>query len=324
MRIKIWGARGSLPAPLAPADVESRIRSLFSGFFDAGFTTPAQVDSYLRGVPVHQLSGFGGNTPCIEIKSATQQVIIDGGSGLRALGAEMMNGPCGKGMGEVHLAFTHFHWDHLIGLPFFAPIFLKGNRIHVYSVQPDLKQVFQTVFKKPYFPVPLEKLGARIEYHQVEPRKPFSIGDVQLTPYLLDHPDPCWGYRVESGGRAYAHCVDTECTRFSEDELGDDRPLYQNADLMIFDAQYTLKEHIEKVDWGHASAALGLDLAIREGIKRVIFMHHDPSGGDEKVAEAEAQARHYFQNLVKDARRSGATIPHVQWEFAVEGMEIQL
>jgi len=232
----------------------------------------------------------------------------------------MLAGPCGKGLGEVHLLFTHFHWDHLIGLTFFTPFFFPGNTIHVYAVQNDLKDVFKTIFKKPYFPVPLEMLPCKIVYHPLEPRKMFKLGDISVTPYQLDHPDPCWGFKFESGGKTYSHCVDTECTRVSREQLGADLPLYQNVDLMIFDAQYTLMETIEKVNWGHAAAGLGIDIAMREGVKRVLFMHHDPASSAEKIAQAEAQAKRYYASQLKvkpDANQ-------VEWAFAYEGQIIEL
>jgi phosphoribosyl 1,2-cyclic phosphodiesterase len=256
----------------------------------------------------------------LEVITKNQQLIIDGGSGIRLLGYELMGGPCGKGEGEVHIFFTHFHWDHLIGLPFFTPIFIPGNKIHVYAVQPDLKEVFQTLFKKPYFPVPLDRLGSKIEYHSLEPRKPFVLGGIGITPYLLDHPDPCWGYKIEKDGLVYSHCVDTECTRATREELGPDLPLYQGVDTMTFDAQYTLMETIEKVNWGHAAASLGLDIAMREGIRRVIFMHHDPASSEEKIATAENQARRYYKGQIK----RGPDLHKVEWQFAYEGMVLDI
>jgi phosphoribosyl 1,2-cyclic phosphodiesterase len=330
MQIKIWGARGSLPSPHTPAALESQIRTLFQEFFDKGHKKAADLPKFFEELPRHRLGGYGGNTPCIEIKSKSgQQVILDGGSGIRTLGYEMLGGPCGKGQGELHIFFTHFHWDHLIGLPFFTPIFIPGNKIHVYAVQHDLQDVFKAVFKKPYFPVALEHLASKIQYHALEPRKPFQVGDITLTPYQLDHPDPCWGFRVESGGRVYSHCVDTECTRVSRDQLGPDLPLYQGADVMVFDAQYTLMETIEKVNWGHAAASLGLDIAMREGIKRVYFMHHDPASTNEKIAAAEAQARRYYDAQLKQSTQlekgsSSKKLYPVEWSFAFEGLTIEI
>lgn len=300
------------------------MREIFDEFFDRGNVGRRDVSAFLANLPRHRFGGYGGNTPCIEVGSREQQVILDAGSGLRQLGYEMLAGPCGKGEGEVHLFFTHFHWDHLAGLPFFTPIFIPGNIVHVYSVQPDLEDVFRTIFKKPYFPVPLEKLGARIVYHRLEPRQALKLKDISITPYQLDHPDPCWGYRVECRGKVFTHAVDTECTRVSVAELGPDLPLYQGVDLMIFDAQYTLLESMEKVNWGHASASVGLDLALREGVKRVLFMHHDPASTDAKVAAAEAQARAYYLSLIRSAERNGEKVPHLEWGFVHEGLTAYL
>lgn len=324
MRVKIWGARGSLPAPMSPEGLEDHMRNLLLEFTERGYSQSADVDHFLAEVPRHRLGGYGGNTPCIEVKTPRQKIIIDGGSGIRQLGYELMAGPCGRGTGVVHILFTHFHWDHLIGLPFFTPIFIPGNKIHVYAVQPELPEVFRTLFKKPYFPVPLEQLGATIEYHQLKPRETVSFEDLKVTPYELDHPDPCWGYRFESGGKVYSHCVDTECSRVSREQLGPDLALYQNADLMIFDAQYTLMETIEKVNWGHAAASLGLDIAMREQIKRVIFMHHDPASSMEKIAAAEVQARRYYETQKESARKTHAAMHGVEWSFAYEGMSVDV
>lgn len=122
----------------------------------------------------------------------------------------------------------------------------------------------------------------------------------------------------------YAHCVDTECRRITREDLGPDLPLYQGVNLMIFDAQYTLLETIEKVNWGHAAAGLGLDLAMREGIERVLFMHHDPASSDEKIATVEASTRRYYENALRFAREGGEKLHAVQWEFAREGSVLEV
>lgn len=319
MRVKLWGVRGSLPAPHSPENLEARLRDLLHEFFKRGHHGPSQIDAFLSSLPVHKKGGFGGNTACIQVSTGTSSLIIDAGSGLRRLGESLMGGPCGLGRGEVHILFTHFHWDHLIGLPFFIPIFVPGNQIHLYSVQPDLEEAVRMMFTKPYFPVPFEALGATVHFHRLEPRVPHRHGDLTYTPYQLDHPDPCWGYRMESAGRVFSYCVDTEATRLSPADLGPDLPLYQGVDLMIFDGQYTLLEVTEKINWGHAAAPIGLDLAIREGVKRVLFMHHDPAASDDKIADAERQTREYFQAYRESARTAGRSIPSVEWSFAQEG-----
>jgi phosphoribosyl 1,2-cyclic phosphodiesterase len=235
-----------------------------------------------------------------------------------------MKGPCAAGKGTVDLLMTHFHWDHLIGLPFFGPIFVPGNIINVYAVQPDLEKVFQDLFKKPYFPVPFSGIGGTVRFHRLEPRKSVRFGELEVTPYQLDHPDPCWGYQFKAGGKVYSHCVDTECVRVGQEELGEDLPLYQGVDLMTFDAQYTLQESLDRVNWGHAAAGLGLDIAMREGIKRILFMHHDPASSDERISQVEAQTRIYYNKQVKTLKGRDLPFFEVNWEFAREGMVVEL
>jgi phosphoribosyl 1,2-cyclic phosphodiesterase len=323
MKIKIWGARGSLPSPHTPQLLESRIRELLEQF-EAGGALRESAGNFLSRLGREQVGGFGGNTSCIEVSSGEDRLIIDAGSGIRLLGYEMLKGPCGKGSGRVDLLFTHFHWDHLIGLPFFVPLFLKGNVIRAHAVQDEIHEVFPIIFKKPYFPVPFEALGAKIETSRMEPRKPKQFGSLKVTPYQLDHPDPCWGFKIEHQGKSFSYCVDTEATRVSREELGDDLPLYRDVDLMIFDSQYTLSEVVEKVDWGHSSATIGLDLAMREGIKKIIFVHHDPAASDGKIAAAKAEADRYYHSQWKQAKGAGQPLHAVEWDFGFEGMEFEL
>lgn len=324
MRIQIWGVRGSLPSPLTPLEVEGRLTKTIELFLARGHREPSEIKAFLSSLPPGLCGGFGGNTPCIEVTTPETQIIIDGGSGIRALGAELMKGPCGHGQGRVHIFMTHFHWDHLIGLPFFMPIYIPGNEIHFYAVQEELPRVISTLFKRPYFPVEIAQLQASIQFHHLPPREPLRVGDLTITPYQLDHPDPCWGYRVEREGKVFSHCVDSETTRFTREELGPDLPLYQNVDLLIFDAQYTLIESIRKEKWGHGSALVGLDLALREGIRRILFMHHDPSARDEMVIKIELETKLHYENQRKQMLRNNLPFEEVAWEFAQEGMAIEL
>jgi len=324
MYVKLWGTRGSLATPQSPACLESRIKEILHGFFEAGYQSSSEIEQYLSGLPVQDFGGYGGETSCAEVRTPNQQIIIDAGSGLRSLGYELARGDCGRGLGEVHLLFTHFHWDHLAGLPFFVPFFIPGNTIHVYSVQPDLAEMFRTVFQKPYFPVSLDQIEAKIKYHQLLPRQPFQLNDMTITPYQLDHPDPCWGYRIEAAEKVLAYCVDSEVQRISPSDLGVDLPLYQNVDLMVADAQYTLLEATEKVNWGHGAAPDVLEIAMREGIKRVLFVHHDPAASDAKIAAAEAQARGFYEKQLCMNRMAKTKLHQVDWCFARDGFEVTL
>ena len=190
-------------------------------------------------------------------------------------------------------------------------------------MQTDLEEVMKNVFKKPHFPVDYDQLAAKLIYHRLKPRHQIKFGDILVTPYQLDHPDPCWGYRFEHQGKVFSYCVDTECTRTTRAEIGPDLPLYQGVDLMVFDAQYSISEVTEKVNWGHAAAPIGLDIAMREGIKRVLFVHHDPFSSDEKVAAAEFQTRRYYEAHLKD-KTAEQSLHKVDWSFAHEDLVIKL
>jgi phosphoribosyl 1,2-cyclic phosphodiesterase len=326
--VRLWGTRGSIPAPKTPEMLYARLRDTLIGFVNQHPTVPAGradkfVDEYLGGLPKWHTSGFGGDTSCVEVVGAREPVIIDAGSGLRRLGEKLMAGACGKGQGIVHLLFTHFHWDHVIGLPFFTPVFIPGNEIHIYAVQPDLEECVQQVFKKPFFPVPFAELGAKIVFHRLEPRKPFQLSSLTITPYMLDHPDPCWGYRIDAstvaGKKSYAHCVDSEATRVLPIDLGEDVALYRDADLCYFDAQYTLHEFLNHMNWGHSTAPIGLEMALREGVRKILFAHHDPAASDLKISDAERQTGEFFASYQLAAQKGGRSLPPLEWSFARDG-----
>lgn len=325
--VKFWGVRGSLPSPTHPHQVEARLRHVVERFANDP-KARADAAGFVASLPHEIRRGYGGNTACVEVhgvgESASQRLIFDAGSGLRGLGESLMQSGYASEPRDTHLFFTHFHWDHLIGLPFFTPMFLKGQTVHLYAVQTDLEMCVRTIFKKPFFPVPFEALGAKIVFHKLEGRKKQQIEGFDVTPYQLDHPDPCWGYRVERGGKVYAHCVDTEATRVTREDLGLDAALYENADLMLFDAQYTMMEAVEKMNWGHSAAPIGLDIALRENIKRVLFAHHDPGATDEKLVDAERQTREYIVAYTEQQRRAGKVVREIDWGFAREGEEISL
>jgi phosphoribosyl 1,2-cyclic phosphodiesterase len=317
MKLKIWGSRGSIPSPLTPQQLEQKIEENLRLFCQSSFFPTKNIAGFLAGQKISQGNSFGGNTTCVELK-ADQSLIIDGGSGLRLKGNELMAGDCGKGKGEVHIYMTHFHWDHLMGIPFFVPIFIPGNVIHFYSVDPNLENAIKLIFTKPYFPVPFAALAAKIHFHQIPPRQMTNIAGFEVTPYKLDHPDPCWGARITHNGKSYAHVVDNEGKRISRIDMGDDLPLYQNIDLMYFDAQYSFNDLLKNVDWGHSSAFIGMDIAFREKIKKVIFTHHDPMASDEQLHKMIDADNDYF------LEQKNYLDHEFEWQFAYDGLETEI
>ncbi len=323
MEIKLWGVRGSLPIAHTPEEITSRLVELSDGLVKS-VKRGDSVDDYLASLPRWQMAGHGGETTCMEAKSKSTRVIVDGGTGIRRLGDKLMSGPCGKGKGEVHILFTHFHWDHLIGMNYFKPIYVPGNKIHMYAVQPELEEAIRLMFRKPFFPVEFEMLGADTFFHQIPERKPLKLGDIKTTPYLVDHPDPCYGFKFESSGKAFSFCTDTETTRRSREEMGEDAALYEDIELLIYDAQYTLDEMADKINWGHSAGPIGIDIGLREKIKKILFVHHDPGADDIRINEAEKETRAYYEKQLERMKKSGQEVHKIDWSFAYEGQEVQL
>jgi phosphoribosyl 1,2-cyclic phosphodiesterase len=323
MRLKLWGVRGSLPSPAAPERLRAHLVEVLGEYEARKKDFPALTpERFLDQLPPHLTGGYGGNTSCGEITYGKDRVLIDGGSGIRNFSDHIMQAE--PTQTEFHIYLTHFHWDHLIGLPFFVPLYLKGKAVHFYGAHDDLEEAIRILFRKPQFPVPFKVISPQIHVHKVKPREAFEIGGISVTPYQLDHPDPCWGARVEAGGKSIAWCVDTEGTRTTPEELGPDLPLYKNADVMVFDAQYSFSEALEKINWGHSSGPIGIDLALREGVKRVVFMHHDPSASDESIWTGEQQTKSYYSELLRAREKAGFKDSGLDWHFAIEGESIDL
>jgi phosphoribosyl 1,2-cyclic phosphodiesterase len=324
LTIDFWGVRGSLPFALTPSDLTKEFRAFMLRFFEVGHTNTKDIDLFIRSIGTPSLGGYGSSTTCVQVSSNHQSIIIDAGTGLKHLGDQLMNGPAGKGDGTLHLFLTHFHWDHLIGLPSFYPAMVEGNDINIYAVQSNVESLIRNFLRHPWVETDIDSWKSRVNFHILQPRIPITLNDMTITPYMMDHPDPCWGYRVSSGGKNYAHCADTEATRVTAMSLGDDLPMYQNVDLMYFDAQYTLGELADRINWGHSAAQIGLDLAFRESIKHVLFSHHDPISTARDINQLVLQTEEYYRWKINQAEKQKVVLPTVEWGFVYEGQRVRL
>ncbi|MBL1175125.1 MBL fold metallo-hydrolase [Pantanalinema sp. GBBB05] len=239
---------------------------------------------------------YGGNTPCVEMVVGEERLIFDGGTGIRVLGQSLLaHLPV-----EGHLFFTHSHWDHIQGFPFFTPAFIKGNRFHIYgAVAPNGSTIEQRLHDQmlhPNFPVPLQIMGAALHFYDLEIGQSIQIGaGIEVENAPLNHPGQAVGYRVSWQGYAAAYVTDTEHypDRMDENVLR----LARNADVLIYDATYSdeeyYSEHASKVGWGHSTWQEAVKIAKTANVKKLVIFHHDPLHTDdhldhvgEKVAEA--------------------------------------
>lgn len=254
MSVRFWGVRGSIPCP-GPNTVR-----------------------------------YGGNTSCVEVRCGESVLVFDAGSGLKLLGESLLRD--GK-TGNIDLFLSHGHIDHLIGLPFFAPLLTAGGRLRLWAgnlqLIGGLKPTVERLMSFPLFPIELGMLAGKFEFNdfrageELQPRS-----DIRLRTAALHHPGGATGYRLEYAGRSVAYLTDTECgNRLIDDGIV---ALAEGADLMIFDATYTKRELRDHRGWGHSSWQQGVRLAEVAGAVRLCLFHHDPNHDDNRMDEIAAAA----------------------------------
>ena len=246
---------------------------------------------------------YGGNTPCLELTAPDgTQFILDCGTGLRVLGSRR-GAPVPNGRNpETHIFVTHYHWDHIQGIPFFAPLYTENNEFHFYSFRSkhlgrdSLKQVFETQMAMPYFPVNMSAMAAKKRFMEVTGGDSFTIGENKITARHLNHPQGCLGYRIETPGGIIAYATDNEPGDPKLDaEL---KELAAGADIFVNDAQYTPEQLAStRKGWGHSSWREGVKVARNVGAKTLVLFHHDPDSTDRIVDGLLRQAREEFDSV---------------------------
>jgi phosphoribosyl 1,2-cyclic phosphodiesterase len=266
---------------------------------------------------------YGGNTPCVEMQVGGYRLIFDGGTGIRVLGQSLL----AQAPLEGHLFFTHSHWDHIQGFPFFTPAFIKGNQFSIYgAIAPDgstIKQRLNDQMRHPNFPVPLQIMGANLSFVDVEIDCPITIGDVVVENALLNHPGQAVGYRVNWQGHAAAYITDTE---HYPDHLDENvLQLAQNADVMIYDATYTDEEYhspqSSKVGWGHSTWQEAVKVAQAANVKTLVIFHHEPLHDDNFLDEVGDQVAAAFPTGIMAREGLSITIATPQETILINRVE---
>lgn len=253
--------------------------------------------------PGHMTQRFGGNTSCVELRTADTTVICDAGTGLRALGQALIR----EGRkGPFYMFFSHPHWDHIQGFPFFVPAYDPQNEITVFGGEDEehVHALLSGQMQPRYFPVQFEKLGARIlEGDFVDDQ--VQVGSVKVRRFKQHHPGGSFGYVFDCEGARVIYSTDNELDQLLVDPKADLERLrvlpeevvnrYRGADLLIADAQYADADYVQKKGWGHPRATTVVDLAIQAGVKQLALFHHDPLQTDplveEKVRVCQERAR---------------------------------
>lgn len=252
-KVKFWGVRGSIACPS----------------------------------PDHVV--YGGNTSCVEISIGDTVIILDSGTGIRALGQDLNR----RGVTSATLLLTHTHWDHINGFPFFAPAFnpkfsMNIRAGHLAGKPGGIHAVLASQMENPTFPVPLTAMRGTLSFQDFNAGETFGLGEVVVKTAPLRHPNGATGYRIEWGGAAVCYVTDTEHLPGQPDE--NILKLIAGADLVIYDSTYTDEEFEPKIGWGHSTWQEGVRLARAAGVKRLAIFHHDPDHVDSIMARLEAEA----------------------------------
>lgn len=232
----------------------------------------------------------GGNTSCVEVQHAGERLILDGGTGLRALGDSIGFRPI-----RAHLLFSHVHWDHIQGVPFFTPAFHPDAELTFVGASREsggLRDALARQMKPPQFPIGLDALSAQISWMDLK-AEPIELGPFRVTPVDLQHPDGILAFRIEAGGSSMVYATDVEHGARIDKRLV---MLSEGADLLVHDAQYTHAEYLgeggpPRRGWGHSTWEQAVDVARQAEVGRLALFHHDPRRSDDDVAVIEAQAR---------------------------------
>jgi len=245
---------------------------------------------------------FGGNTPCLDLIAPDgTQFILDCGTGLRMLG-NRWTGEDSPRPDQSHIFVTHYHWDHIQGLPFFAPFLLEKNEFQFYSFRSkflgrdSLRQVFETQMALPYFPVDFSAMSARRKFRELQGGETFHVGENKITARWLNHPQGCLGFRVETSAGIVAYATDNEP---GDPELDQSlRELAADADIFINDAQFTPAQlATNRKGWGHSSWKEGVRVAREVNAKTLVLFHHDPDSTDRVLDGILRQAREELDSV---------------------------
>jgi phosphoribosyl 1,2-cyclic phosphodiesterase len=275
MRVKFWGVRGSTPTPQA------------------------------------ENMRYGGNTSCVEVRVGEQLYIFDCGTGFRVLGQQLQDEFGEKKLPlSAHVFVSHFHWDHIQGIPFFRPLYDRADSqflFHCSSRTRSLKQVMDEQMASPYFPVNLSQMQAQQKFYDIDVGRLNLEDGVQIQTSWLNHPQGCMGFRMETKDGVMVYATDNEPGDAAFDKGV--RKLAEGADVLIYDAQYLPEEYAaEKRGWGHSHWREAVNVVMESGAKELVLFHHDPDHADVVIDKIVHDARNYYPKV----------------RAAAEGMEIRI
>ena len=300
MKVRFWGTRGSLPAPVTAADIRAKMVRAFEQAVGQNLKTSDQIEAFVDTELDFATAGtYGGNTSCVEIDDGSDEYILcDLGTGARAFGNNFMAAPHPGKKKVFNIFISHIHWDHIMGFPLFTPAYIPGHKIIIHGCHQLLEQAFRTQHSSPGFPIPFDALGADIEFAALQPSETYEVGNLTVRPMLQYHEGDSFGYRFEGNGKSIVYSTDSEhrqdLTEESDAAWAAFVAFFKNADIVIFDAMYSMADAASvKQDWGHSSNIVGVELCHEAGVKHYCMYHHEPIYSDATISQVLAETSRY-------------------------------
>jgi phosphoribosyl 1,2-cyclic phosphodiesterase len=318
MRVRFWGTRGSMPVALTWRDLRDRLAQVLVAAngrkLDGIEKAAAFVEQELDFALSHT---FGGHSSCVEFETGSDQYFVcDMGSGARPFGAHVLARQSGR-PATVNVFMSHMHWDHIMGFPFFGPAYVPGTKLRIYGCHSDLEHALRRQQEPPSFPVPFSQLSASIEFVPLAPGETREVGGVMVTPAPQFHSGDSFGFRFEREGRSFVYSTDSEHKLEDIRETQRIVAFFRGADLVIFDAMYSLADAVSvKEDWGHSSNVVGVELCQMAAVKKLALFHHEPANDDAAIERILKDARR-LEELTRQARR-------LEVIAAFDGLELDL
>lgn len=301
MKLRCWGTRGSIPVSLTAPDVRAKILRALQGAQGLDLAQPAAMAAYVDGLGFDVAGTFGGHTSCLQIETGgPEHIVLDLGTGVRPLGTHMLAKYGEDKPQTYHVFLSHFHWDHIMGLPFFTPVYIPGNRVIVHSCHPHAEFALRRQQAEPSFPVRFEQFSADFTFDTVTPGQAFEVDGTRVVAHAQRHAGDSYGWRFERGGKSIVYSTDSEHRLEDEDERAGFVRFFRDADVVVFDAMYSLADAISvKEDWGHSSNIVGVELCQAAHARRLLMFHHEPAYSDTQIAKVLEETRR-FEQITRD------------------------
>ncbi|MBR5934413.1 MAG: MBL fold metallo-hydrolase [Treponema sp.] len=313
MKVHFWGVRGSIPSPLMASDIQAKINAVVQRITPEDLKSFDTREKFIADLPDWLYGTVGGNSPCISITTDSgKRLILDAGSGIRVLGKST------KVPADNHYSifFSHFHWDHICGFPFFDHAFNPNLNIDIYSAEPEASELLAIQMPSlKLFPVLWENFSRNFKFHTVEPAVEYDIDGLKVMCCKMSHPGSSYSFSFKEGDRKFVYATDVELMDLQSCNEQHVDAVFRDADVVVLDTQYTMEEAQAKEKWGHSAFCYAIDFAVSKNIKKVYLFHHEPTYDDKKIDSILNAAKWYSSFITHDS---------VEVELAVEGHEVEI